>query len=195
MDAQRQPGAVRAQLRRGVLLLLFLHAFKPPEQAERRKALDDDNVLIWGGQGPAEAQAQWGWTQCDIRKDSSWIVAGRPIIPPNPHLFSGRIFSPFFCLLKPTRLYNIRTEHTIGLLHNLCCCSANRTNKCNSQVLLIYIMQIYVYFMCTLSSLQDHLVDLSTCFKLWHFNKTMTALTMLIDRFDFTASSVGWSVF
>ena len=77
VDAQREPGAVRAQLRRGVLLLLVLHDLQPAEQTRRRKAFDD--VLIWGRQGPAEAQEQWRWTEQDICKDSGWIVAGGSI--------------------------------------------------------------------------------------------------------------------
>lgn len=75
VDAQRQPGALWAQLYRGVLLLLVLHAFKSIEQTRGRKAFDDKYVLIWGCQGPAEAHEQGEGTEWDIYKDSGWTVA------------------------------------------------------------------------------------------------------------------------
>lgn len=48
VDAQRQPAAVRAQLRCGVLLLLLLHAGEHLWQTGRRKAPDSPHVLRGG---------------------------------------------------------------------------------------------------------------------------------------------------
>lgn len=63
MDAQLQPGAVWVELRRGVLVLLVLHALKLVEQTRGRKAFDVDSVLICGCQGPGAAHGQWRWTE------------------------------------------------------------------------------------------------------------------------------------
>lgn len=54
VDPQCQPGAVWAQLRRGVCFLLLLHDFKSAEQERGREAFDVEGALIWGCRGQSE---------------------------------------------------------------------------------------------------------------------------------------------